>query len=51
MGLLQRLFGKKESACCQIKIEEVKQESKTSCCAAENEQADQPRGGTGTCCK
>jgi hypothetical protein len=29
MSILKNLFGKKESSCCNVKIEEVKEEVKT----------------------
>jgi hypothetical protein len=38
MSILKSLFGKKESSCCNVKIEEVKEEGKQqedqkdSCC-------------------
>jgi hypothetical protein len=38
MNILKSLFGKKESSCCNVKIEEVKEEDKKqedqkkSCC-------------------
>jgi hypothetical protein len=38
MSILKSLFGKKESSCCNVKIEEVKEdvkpqeEQKNSCC-------------------
>lgn len=38
MSILKSLFGKKESSCCTVKIEEVKEEvksteeQKSSCC-------------------
>lgn len=39
MGILKSIFGKKDSSCCDIRIEEVKEElkpqesQKNSCCA------------------
>lgn len=29
MGILKKLFQKKESSCCNVKIEEVKEEDKS----------------------
>lgn len=32
MSLLKKLFSKKDSSCCEIKIQEIKPEPQSSCC-------------------
>ncbi|MFS0921421.1 hypothetical protein [Brevibacillus sp. 179-C 1.1 NHS] len=48
MGYLKGLFGKKQGACCNVKIEEIK-ETKNTCCSQEEtvEEVAEQKNDTG----
>lgn len=50
MGFLKDLFGKKESSCCNVKIEEVK-EAKDSCCSPAESVKKEAEQSNESCCK
>ncbi|GED32358.1 hypothetical protein P9G84_19085 [Brevibacillus centrosporus] len=50
MGFLKDLFVKKDSSCCNVKIEEVK-ETKESCCNTEEAVSKEVEKGNDSCCK
>lgn len=40
MGFIKQLFGKKESSCCDVKIEEAPKQDSKSCCDVKFEEVN-----------